>query len=94
MNSVAMIIVSTQRFIPFPKEILESSKLIKFADDNFRFDENGRKYFKRLENTMGKGEIARFEQFLIFPQCFPDLYCRQIKGLFGKGLTCPLVLND
>ena len=41
-----------------------------FADDNFRFDENGIKLFKRVENTMGKGEIARYEQFLFFPQCF------------------------
>ena len=24
----------------------------------------------RLENTVGKGEIARYEQFLPFPQCF------------------------
>ena len=23
-----------------------------------------------LKNTMGKGEIARYEQFLLFPQCF------------------------
>ena len=23
-----------------------------------------------VENTMGKGEIARYEQFLLFPQCF------------------------
>ena len=22
------------------------------------------------ENTAGKGEIARYEQFLLFPQCF------------------------
>ena len=29
------------------------------ADDNFKFDENGRKFFKRVENTVGKGEIAR-----------------------------------
>ena len=41
-----------------------------FADDNFKFDENGRKLSKRVENTMGKGEIARYEQFLLFPQCF------------------------
>ena len=27
-------------------------------------------YPKRVENTVGKGEIARYEQFLIFPQCF------------------------
>ena len=25
---------------------------------------------KRVENTAGKGEIARYEQFLLFPQCF------------------------
>ena len=29
-----------------------------FADDNFKFDENCRKYSKWFENTVGKGEIA------------------------------------
>ena len=46
------------------------SKLKQSADDNFKFDENSRKFSKRLENTVGKGEIARYEQFLLFPQCF------------------------
>ena len=41
-----------------------------FADDNFKLDENGIKFSKRVENTVGKGEIARDEQFLLFPQCF------------------------
>ena len=50
--------------------ILNSSKLREFADDNFRFDENGRKVSKRVENTVGKREIARYDQFLLFPQCF------------------------
>ena len=27
-------------------------------------------YPKQVENTVGKGEIARYEQFLLFPQCF------------------------
>ena len=27
-------------------------------------------HYKSLENTVGKGEIARNEQFLFFPQCF------------------------
>ena len=40
------------------------------ADDNFKFDENSRALSKRVENTVGKGEIARYEQFLLFPQCF------------------------
>ena len=36
----------------------------------FHMDENERKLSKRVENTVGKGEIARYEQFLLFPQCF------------------------
>ena len=56
---------------PFPKQqILDGSKLKEFADDNFNFDENGLKFSTRVENTVGKGEIARYEQFLLFPQCF------------------------
>ena len=55
---------------PFPKrQILDSSKLKEFAD-NFKFDENGGKFIKRVENTVRKGEIARYEQFLLFPECF------------------------
>ena len=52
------------------RQILGSSKLKKFAYDNFKLDENGRKLSKWVENTVGKGEIARYEQFLLFPQCF------------------------
>ena len=56
---------------PFPNDkILDSSKLKDFADDNFKIDENGRKFSKRMESTVGKGEIARYEQFLLFTQCF------------------------
>ena len=41
---------------------------------------------KRLE----KGQIAHYEQFLLFPQCFQKT-CRLLQthknqGLFGKGL--------
>ena len=41
-----------------------------FAYEEFELDENGRKFSKRVENNVGKGEIARYEQFLLFPQCF------------------------
>ena len=47
-----------------PLQILDSSKLKEFADDKFEFDENGRKLSKQIEN------IACYEQFLLFPQCF------------------------
>ena len=42
----------------------------EFADDNFDFGENGGKFSESIENTVGKGEIARYEQFLLFLQCF------------------------
>ena len=45
------------------RQIVDSSKLKEFADDNFKFDENGRKLSKRVENT-------RYEQFLLFQHCF------------------------
>ena len=59
----------------------------EFADDNFEFYENGRKFSKQVENTVGKGEIVHYEQFLLFPQCFQDLYCRHVKtsACLGKG---------
>ena len=50
--------------------MLDSPKLKEFADDNFKFGENGGKLSERIENTVGKEEIARHEQFLLFPQCF------------------------
>ena len=43
---------------------------------------------KRVENTVGKGEIARYEQFLFFPIVFSkDLCCRHVKSraCLGKG---------
>ena len=52
------------------RQILDSSTLKEFAGDNFKFDENGSKLSKRVENIVEKGEIARYEEFLIFPQCF------------------------
>ena len=60
----------TESFFNPLSQILNPSKLKEFADDNFKFDENDRKFPKWIENTVGKGEIARYEQFLLFPQCF------------------------
>ena len=70
---------------PSQRQRLDSSKLKEFADDNFSFDENGRKFSERVENTVGKGEIARYEKFLLFPVFS--------KVLFGKGLTVFLLLT-
>ena len=42
----------------------------EFAHDNFKFDENGGKFSKKVENGVGKGDIACHKQFDLFPQCF------------------------
>ena len=61
-------VVKTQ---PLPKQQnLDSSKLREFADYNYEFDDDGGKTSKLIENTVGKGEIACYEQFLFCPQCF------------------------
>ena len=74
---------------PFPKrQILDSFKVKEFPDHNFKFDSNGRKFSYRVENSVGKGEIARNEQFLLFPHCFQkDLYYRHVKtrACLGKS---------
>ena len=77
------------------QQILVSSKLKEFADGNFKFDENGRKLSKWVENTVGKGEIARFEQFLLFPQCCQRLVSqgRQKVSLCGNGLLYLVLLQ-
>ena len=62
--------IFSKHYIRVVEQILDSSKLKEFANDNFKFDKNDRKLSKRVENTVGKGEIARYEQFLLFPQCF------------------------
>ena len=40
-----------------------------------------------VANTVGKGEIARYEQFLLFPPCFQNTYTADTlnQGLFGRG---------
>ena len=59
------------RKLTLPKQqILNSSKLKEFADNNFKFDKNGRNFSKQVENTVGKGEIAHNEQSLLFLQRF------------------------
>ena len=44
-------------------------------------------FSKQVENTGGKGEIARHEQFLLFPQCFQKTCTADIKtrACFGKS---------
>ena len=55
-------------------QILDSTKPKEFVDANFAFDKNSRKLSKEVEDTLGKGVIARYEQFLLFPQRFQKTF--------------------
>ena len=57
------------------KKIIDSSKLKEFAEDNFKFDEKGRKFLKRVENTVGKGENCSLREISPIPTVFSkDVY--------------------
>ena len=60
-----------------------------FADDNFKFDENGRKLSKWVENTVGKGEIAHYS---VFKRLVSQGH--QKKSLHGNGLTISKVCQS
>ena len=62
---------------------LGNFKLKEFADDNFKFDKNQGKFSKRVENSVGKGEL------LIYPLLYnPNLMTLRKKtseNIVGKG---------
>ena len=81
--------------MPLPKQqSLDPSKLKEFADDNFQGDENGGKFSKRVENTVGKRRNCSLRAISPFPTVFSkDLYFRHVKtrACFWKGSkTCGL----
>ena len=55
----------------------------------FQSDENGRKFSKQVESTVGKGEIANNEQFLFPHSVFKRLLLQTRKNqlLLGKELN-------
>ena len=71
LHSLPNFILSRFASQPISKPpILDSPILKEFAANIFKSDWNSRKFSGRMENAVGKGEIARYEQFLLFPQCF------------------------
>ena len=70
------------KFLPVPalitrQQISDSSKLKEFADNNFKFDKNCRKLYKRVEST-GKRRNCSLRAISPFPTVFS-------KGLFPWG---------
>ena len=61
--SDSLVSILTSKNLSCGKELTHSHTMT-------HFDAPGKQPF---ENTMGKGEIARNEQFLLYPQCFLTL---------------------
>ena len=55
-------------------EILDLSKFKGFADDKIILTQNLKFVLGRVENTVGKGENAGYQHFLLFPQCFQKCF--------------------
>ena len=72
-----------------PKQhILDASKLIEFAYDNFNFVENGGKLSKQVEKHCGKRRNCSLRAISPFPTVFSkDLSCRHVitRACLGKG---------
>ena len=65
------------KLLLFPKwQILDSSKLKEFPDDNFKFDANGINFAKQVENTTEKRSCSRHV-----------LKTHKTQDLFGKELN-------
>ena len=71
--------------IPSQQQILDSSKLKGYADDNSKFDENGRQFSERIENSVGIKRMISSN--FSFSHCVfkrPLLQTPKNQGLFGK----------
>ena len=47
------------------------TQLTAFADDNLHLAKVTISLFDNVKNPVGKGENAGYQEFLLFPQCFP-----------------------
>ena len=57
---------------PLPNnKILDFTKLEELEDNKFKVAKMRISLYDRVENTVGKGENAGYQHFLLFPQCFP-----------------------
>ena len=57
---------------PLPNyKILDETNLKAFADDKLNVVRMMIPLLDRVENTVGKGENAGYQHFLLFLQCFP-----------------------
>ena len=60
------------KFDPLPiGKILDTTELNPFADNKLKSGKMTIALVNIVENTVGKGENAGYQHFLLFPQCLP-----------------------
>ena len=67
---------------PFTKQqILDATKLKEHSHDNFKFDESGRKFSKKVENSVGKKRNYSLGAISPFPTVYEKAWnCRHVKS--------------
>ena len=66
-----MTVLDLSKFNPLPNDkFLDMTKLKTLADDKLKVAKMTIFLFVRAENTVGKGESAGCQHFLLFPHCF------------------------
>ena len=80
---------------PFPKlNILYSSKLKEFADDNFEFDWNGRKFSKRVESILSFSRNVFYTSQNIFQFLRHIYFCHLLMlSIWISQKICRMVKN-
>ena len=64
---------------------LNQSKFKTFADDKIIMTQKLKFVLGKVENTVGKGENAGYQHFLLFPQCFQKF---SFPGVLKVGTEC------
>ena len=75
---------------PFPKrQILDTSKLKEFADNNFKFDEMAESFTIAKKTLRDKEKLLVTSNISFSHSVFKRLIVQTLfnKGLFGKGLS-------
>ena len=62
----------------FPNEKFKLFQTEGVCRQQYKLDENGRQFFKQVENTLAKGEIGHYEQFFLSPLCLQKIYTADV----------------
>ena len=94
LNDHSKSILHTYPLTHYQTKILDSSKMKEFADDNFKFDKNGRKLSKWVETLWEKEKLLITSSFSLSHCVFKMLVSQgcQKMSLCGNGLKSDFLI--